>query len=62
MPWLAYEFKDPRKINLYLEYKADIPGIPCLLIINNHDGKIVHKCGRGSVEKEEDAFEKWLTK
>ena len=51
MPWLAYEFKDEKKIKIYLEFKKYISGIPCLIIINPEDGSFITADGRGLVVK-----------
>lgn len=61
MPWLSYEFKDSNKIKFYLEFKQQIVGIPCLLVLNPNDGSLISKNGRGQIQKfATDAFDKWV--
>eukprot|EP00825_Cyclidium_porcatum_P039158 TRINITY_DN4688_c0_g2_i1.p1 TRINITY_DN4688_c0_g2~~TRINITY_DN4688_c0_g2_i1.p1 ORF type:complete len:151 (+),score=27.11 TRINITY_DN4688_c0_g2_i1:87-539(+) len=51
MPWIAYEFKDEKKVKIYSDYKEQIKGIPCLIILNPENGQVVTNQGRGMIEK-----------
>jgi nucleoredoxin len=62
LPWLAYPFKEQNRIKAYLEYKEDIEGLPCILILRP-DFSVACKSGRADVEKLQplEAIEKWVT-
>ncbi|KRX04365.1 Thioredoxin-like fold [Pseudocohnilembus persalinus] len=61
MPWIAYEFKDYKKIEIYLELKEQVPGMPCLLVVNPQNGKVINSKGRVDVQTMDqvDCWLKW---
>ena len=61
LPWISYPFKEQQRIKVYLEYKEDIEGLPCILILRP-DSSVACKNGRADVEKLQplEAVEKWV--